>query len=108
MTGSIPTFHAGQCIDAASNPMYPTKLLSAGKIYVVRAIDCGPSWKAPHWGVHLKGIVIYYPCTDNTVQWAFNPNRFRPIVERRPTDITLFREILAGLRELPLHEEGWL
>lgn len=95
-----PYFHAGQrvvCIDASPNPRRPgVKLLSAGKIYVVRAADLGEAfggWKPdPWWGVHIEGVRNLHP---TGVDWAFNPARFRPVTGR-PTDITVFREILAG------------
>jgi hypothetical protein len=91
-----PWFHVGQrivCVDSRINPKgYPKKLLGAGQIYEVRAVDQRPGWKAPHWGVHLKGIVIFYPNSD--FEWAMNPNRFRPVVER-PTSIKSLEEMLT-------------
>jgi hypothetical protein len=59
-----PQFHAGQrvvCVDASLNPQHSVKLLSSGKIYVIRAVDQKPGWKAPSWGVHLDGIRIIHP-----------------------------------------------
>jgi hypothetical protein len=58
----------------------------------VRAIDQRPGWKAPHWGVHLKGIVIFYP--NSHFEWAMHPNRFRLVVER-PTSIKSLEEMLT-------------
>jgi hypothetical protein len=93
---SSPWFNVGQrivCVDSSINPKgYPQKLLTAGRIYEVRGIDQRPGWKAPHWGVHLKGIVIFYPNSD--FEWAMNPDRFRPVVER-PTSIKSLEEMLA-------------
>jgi hypothetical protein len=91
-----PWFVAGQrvvCVDASINPKgYPRKLLTAGKIYTVRAIDQRPGWKAPHWGVHVMGITVFYPGAD--FEWAMNPHRFRPVVER-PTSIKSLEEMLT-------------
>jgi hypothetical protein len=93
-----PWFYVGQklvCVDASINPKgYPRKLLTAGRIYEVRAIDQRPGWKAPHWGVHLKGIQIFYPDATRRLEWAMHPRRFRPVVER-PTSIKSLEEMLA-------------
>lgn len=97
-----PHFKVGQrvvCVDAKPNPQAGTgadKLLVAGRIYVVRAIDARPGrWKSPGWGVHLVGIRHFYL---DDLEWAFHPRRFRP-VEERETDITVFREIAAGVTD---------
>ena len=60
----IPHFVVGQrvvCVDASLNPRHSVKLLSRGKIYIIRSIDTRPGWKAPGWGVHLEGIWIVHP-----------------------------------------------
>jgi hypothetical protein len=96
MNRTTITFHAGQrvvCVDASLNPRHSVKLLSRGKIYVIRAIDQKPGWKAPGWGVHLEGIHIVHP--DAECEWPMKPSRFRPVVDR-PTDIEIFRKLLAG------------
>jgi hypothetical protein len=90
------TFHAGQrvvCVDASPNRRCGLKLLARGKIYIIRAIDQKPGWEAPGWGVHLDGIWVVHP---NGYEWAINPKRFRPVVNR-PTNIEIFRELLAGV-----------
>jgi len=56
------------------------------------------------WGVHLRGILTFYP-DESRAPWAFNPLRFRAIVERKPTDISLFNAILEGRYALPLPED---
>jgi hypothetical protein len=90
------------CVDAAPNPGgYPRKLLTRGRIYVIRAIDTTPGWKPPRWGVHLEGIFIV--CPDGRREWAIHPRRFRPVVER-PTDIEIFRELLDAPRERELKD----
>jgi hypothetical protein len=92
-----PTFHVGQqvvCIDAAPNRFTDAKPLTRGKIYTIRAIEQGPGWRAPGWGVHLEGIWIFYP--EDGVEWAFNPRRFRPVVHRR-TSIAIFKKLLAAV-----------
>jgi hypothetical protein len=46
-------FHVGQrvvCVDASLNRLHSVKLLSRGKIYVVRGIDDKPGWHTPGWG----------------------------------------------------------
>jgi hypothetical protein len=99
-----PYFEAGQrvvCVDASPNRLASNrKLLIASKIYVIRAIDLGPGWKWPWWGVHLEGIRHFY--LDGSVEWAFHPGRFRPVTERRavterPTDITIFKKLAASV-----------
>ena len=108
-----PWFHVGQrvcCVDATPNPLYPTtintieKLLVAGKFYIIRAIDLGTIDGPIGWGVHLRGILTFYP-DESRAPWAFNPLRFRAIVERKPTDISLFNAILEGRYALPLPED---
>jgi hypothetical protein len=99
-----PYFEAGQrvvCVDASPNRLASNrKLLIAGKIYVIRAIDLGPGWKFPWWGVHLEGLRHFY--LDGSVEWAFHPGRFRPVTERRAaaersTDITVFRKLAESV-----------
>jgi hypothetical protein len=93
-----PTFEVGQrivCVDASPNRLTPdSRLLVAGKIYVIRAIDLGSSWKWPWWGVHLEGVRVFYPGND-ALEWALHPARFRPVTER-PTDIAIFKKLLAA------------
>jgi hypothetical protein len=92
-----PYFQAGQrvvCVNAAPNRLaLDRKLLVAGRIYIVRAIDVSPGWKWPWWGVHLEGIRHLY--LNSVREWPFHPGRFRPVTER-PTDITVFRELAAA------------
>jgi hypothetical protein len=95
-------FRVGQrvcCIDASPNRLHPVKLLTAGRIYTIRAIDRG-NWKPkpPGYGLHLENIVIFYP--GRKTLWAFHPGRFRAVTER-PTDITVFTDILEGQLRLP-------
>jgi hypothetical protein len=104
---TVPHFRAGQrvlCIDAAPNPLWPHKVLTAGKIYTIRAVDRGENgkWKSPGWGIHLEGILVVYP--GRRSEWAFNPKRFRPIIDR-PTDIEIFRRMLHEQPMLPLSED---
>jgi hypothetical protein len=68
-------------------------MLKRGRIFLIRAIDRKPGWEAPGWGVHLEGIHINHP--DAGCEWAMKPSRFRPVVDR-PTDIEVFRKLLAG------------
>src|SRR5215475_12286868 len=77
-----PYFEVGQrvvCVDASPNRLASNrKLLVAGRIYVIRAIDLGPGWKWPWWGVHLEDIRIFYSGEpgyprDNSREWAFHP-----------------------------------
>ena len=92
---TAPHFHAGQrvvCVDATPNRRCDVKMLYAGQIYVIRAIDVRPGWASPRWGVHLEGISIIHP--DNGSEWPFHPKRFRPVTER-PTDITIFEKLLT-------------
>jgi hypothetical protein len=63
-----------------------------GRIYTIRAIDMG-DWKTPAWGLHLEGIWMWYPGVGGG-EWAINPKRFRLVVDR-PTDIEVFRKMLA-------------
>jgi hypothetical protein len=92
-----PWFRVGQhvvCVDASPNQRYGLALpmLKRGGIYVIRAIEDKPGWQAPGWGVHLEGIYIIHP--DAKCEWAMKPSRFRPVVDR-PTDIEIFRKLLA-------------
>ncbi len=101
-TIAAPHFHVGQrvlCVDASKNPRCNVKLLSRGRIYIVRGIDVRPGWKEPGWGVHLQGIRIVHP--DVACEWAMNPKRFRPVTER-PTDIEIFRKLLKPARPVQL------
>jgi hypothetical protein len=68
-------------IDASPSPLWPHKVLTAGKIYLIRAIARG-NWKPrpPGYGLHLNGITIFYPRTNGTVFWAFHPGRFAPVI----------------------------
>jgi hypothetical protein len=95
MNRTAITFEVGQrvvCVDALPNPGgCPIKLLTRGRIYVIRAIDTTPGWKPPGWGVHLEGLLIMYP--DLRHEWAIHPRRFRLVVER-PTDIGVLRKLL--------------
>jgi len=98
MNQTIVHFHAGQrvlCVDASPNQRYGIRLpmLRRGGIYVIRAIDQRPDWQAPGWGVHVEGMSIVHP--DAGCEWAMKPGRFRPVVER-PTNIEIFRKLLAG------------
>jgi hypothetical protein len=96
MNQTQPHFHAGQrvvCVDASLNRRCSVKLLSRGKIYVIRAIDKKPGWEAPGWGVHLEGVRIVHP--DVGCEWPMKPRRFRPVVDR-PTNIDVFKKLLAG------------
>jgi hypothetical protein len=90
-------FSVGQrvvCVDASINPKQGGKVLSRGKIYIVRAIDQTPRrWEAPGWGVHLEGISVAHP--NGKYEWTMRPSRFRPVVDR-PTNIGVFRKMLAG------------
>ena len=52
--------------------------------------------ESPGWGVHVEGVRHLY--LDGRREWAFNPERFRP-VEERETDISVFREIAAAVTE---------
>jgi hypothetical protein len=83
------------CVDASANQRYGVALpgLRRGGIYVIRAIDLRPDWQAPGWGVHLEGFWITHPNVG--CAWALKPQRFRLVVAR-PTDITIFRKLLAG------------
>jgi hypothetical protein len=45
-------------------------------------------------GRHLEGIQHLYP--DGTIEWAFHPERFRPVTER-PTDTTIFKKVAASV-----------
>jgi hypothetical protein len=75
-------------------PRCPRKLLSRRKIYVIRATDETPRrWEAPGWGVHVEGIHVAHPAVK--CEWAMNPKRFRPVVDR-PTNIYVFKKLLAG------------
>lgn len=92
----VPWFEVGQrvvCVDATPHPLADGRRpLTAGKIYVVRAIDID-DWREPGWGVHLEGVTISFPGRD-WVAWAFHPRRFRPVTER-PTDIAELRKLLT-------------
>lgn len=94
-----PYFEPGQrivCVDASPNRLAPnSRPVVAGKIYVVRAIELGSSWKWPWWGVHLAGVRILYP-GNSALEWALHPRRFRPVRER-PTDITIFKKLAASV-----------
>jgi hypothetical protein len=100
MNRTTITFHVGQrvvCVDASPNKRYgPLRMLKRGRIFVIRAIDDKPGWEAPGWGVHLEGIIIIHPDTGR--EWAMKPSRFRPVVDR-PTDIEIFRKLLAAASE---------
>jgi hypothetical protein len=64
MNQTQPHFHAGQrvvCVDASLNRRCSMKLLTRGKIYVIRAIEQKAGWEAPGWGVHLEGVQIVHP-----------------------------------------------
>jgi hypothetical protein len=94
---TAPTFHVGQqvvCIDAKPDRLIGAKPLTRGKVYTIRAIEQGPGWRHPGWGIHLEGIWIFYP--DEGVEWAFHPRRFRPVVQR-PTNIEIFKQMLAAV-----------
>jgi hypothetical protein len=83
--------------------------LKRGRIYLVRSIDLKPGWKSPRpdwhvlgWGVHLEGLWIFHP--DDARPWPFDPNRFRPVVER-PTNIDTLRKLLLPTQlKLPFDE----
>ena len=62
----------------------------AGWIYVIRAIDT-EGWKFPWWGVHLEGVRHLY--LDGVREWAFHPERFRPVTERT-TGIAVFKKLV--------------
>jgi hypothetical protein len=82
------------CVDASPNRLASDrKLLVAGRIYIICAIDVAPSCKWPWCGVHLEGIRHLY--LDGKIEWAFHPGHFRPVTER-PTDITIFKELAAS------------
>jgi hypothetical protein len=61
-----------------------------------RIHDQKRGWQAPGWGVHLEGIHIVHP--DAGCEWPMKPSRFRPVVDR-PTDIEVFRKLLAAASE---------
>jgi hypothetical protein len=92
-----PGFHVAQrvvCVDASANPKHGAKMLSRGKIYIVRAIDQTPRrWEPPGWGVHVEGITIAHP--SGKFEWTMRPGRFRAVVDR-PTSIEIFKKLLAG------------
>jgi hypothetical protein len=83
-----PYFEAGQrvvCVNAAPSRLAPdNKVLVAGKIYVIRAIDLGPSWKWPWWGVHLEGLRVFYPGND-ALEWALTRPASDRLQNGRPT-----------------------
>jgi hypothetical protein len=94
-TMTPPYFHAGQkvvCVDASANQRGGEKLLTRGKIYTIRAIFQEPGWQAPGWGVYLEGVRIVHP--DDGMEWPIHPRRLRPVTER-PTNIEIFRKLLA-------------
>jgi hypothetical protein len=94
-TKTMPHFHVGQrvvCVDASPNRHWKKKVLTAGRIYIIRAVDTG-DWQPPGWGLHLEGIQIANPAGGHP--WAFHPARFRPVKER-PTDISVFTAMLNG------------
>jgi hypothetical protein len=105
---SEPWFCVGQrilCVDASPNRRCAVIPLKRGRIYIVRAIDRGKNvrWEKPGWGVHREGIWIVHP--DDEREWAMKPGRFRAVVER-PTDIAIFKKLLAPTQlRLPLEEE---
>jgi hypothetical protein len=103
-----PHFRVGQrvlCIDASPNPLCRAIPLVRRRIYTIRAIARG-NWKPkpPGWGVHLEGVYIFYPRTNGALLWAFHPQRFAAVVERK-TDIRIFEEIAAGQLRLPLTDD---
>jgi hypothetical protein len=95
-------FRVGQrvvCVDASLNPRHGIKVLSRGKIYVIRAIDETPRrWEPPGWGVHVEGISVAHP--GGKFEWTMRPSRFRPVVDR-PTDIEVFKKLLAPPKKPP-------
>jgi hypothetical protein len=108
-----PWFTVGDrilCVDASLNRRCGVKLLTRGKIYLVRAIEQAPGWKSPRpewhvvgWGLHLEGVWIVHP--ENARPWPIDPNRFRAVVDR-PTDITTLRKLLDPVQlRLPLEEK---
>ena len=76
-----PYFQVSQrvvCVDAVPNRLASDrKLLVAGRIYVIRAIDMDGGWKFPWWGVHLEGIWIFHP--DGRGEWAFRDGVSTPL-----------------------------
>ena len=74
------------------------KVLSRGKIHVIRAIDETPRRWEPGWGVHVEGISVAHP--GGKFEWTMRPSRFRPVVDR-PTDIEVFKKLLAPPKKPP-------
>ena len=93
-----PHFHIGQrvvCIDASPNKRHGVAVpgMKRGGIYIIRGIIRKPKWECPGWGVLVEGICIMHP--DVGCEWPMRPGRFRPVVDR-PTNIEVFRKLLAG------------
>lgn len=91
------TFHVGQkvvCVHAFVDEVrFPTLCIPVrGGIYTIRAIIQG------HDGIRLRDGLLLEEITNGLgprgIEYNFNPERFRPVVERK-TDISVFTEMLA-------------